>query len=225
MTGNAWRDEMDPFQVRIIDETAKRFSDTQARLTGDDHARWDSLPPDAKTNVSDLVAAVYIAHSQALAAIVPEAGELVSGSPQRAPEACGFDDEDYDSADDEYEHGVDDELDVILSSRGWRSARTDRSLRHDGSDRWCLLKPGRVQVFVSPVVRRGFEVMIWVGGELLEPQLFEIDTAAFISVVPAMEQAVERASLRQLSDADLLASVVEAANPVMRQQSGNASSE
>jgi 50S ribosomal subunit-associated GTPase HflX len=67
--------------------------------------------------------------------------------------------------------------------------------------------------------------MIWVGGELLEPQLFEIDTAAFISVVPAMEQAVERASLRQLSDADLLASVVEAANPVMRQQSGNASSE
>lgn len=67
---------MDPFQVRIIDETAKRFSDARARLTGDEHARWDKLPLDAQTDVSDMVAAVYIAHAQALAAIIPEAGDF-----------------------------------------------------------------------------------------------------------------------------------------------------
>lgn len=216
---------MDPFQVRIIDETAKRFSDTQARLTGDELARWDKLPPDAQKNVSDMVAAVYIAHGQALAAIVPAAGELITDSPQRDSEAWGSDDDDFDPDDDEYEHGVDDRLEILLSSRGWKSARTDDQLRHDGSDRWCLLKPGRVQIFVSPVVRRGFEVMIWVGGALLEPQLFEMDTAAFISVVPAIEQAAERESSRQFGGAALLAAIKEAANSAVREQSGNASNE
>lgn len=225
MTENTWRTEMDPFQVRIIDETAKRFSDARARLNGDESAAWDSLPPDAQTSVSDLVAAVYIAHGQALAAIVPEAGDLASDSPQRHSEAWGFDDEDYDPADDEYEHGVDDELDVFLRARGWRSARTDRNLRHDGSDRWCLLKPESVQIFVSPVVHRGFEVMIWFGGELLEPQLFEMDAAAFISVVPAIEQAAARDSSRQPGGAALLAAIEEAANSVLREKSGNARSE
>ncbi|MCT1394392.1 MULTISPECIES: hypothetical protein [Microbacterium] len=76
MTENTWRNELDPFQVRIIDETAKRFSDTRARLSGDKFAAWDSLPPDEQANVSNLVAAVYVAHGQALAAIVPEVGEL-----------------------------------------------------------------------------------------------------------------------------------------------------
>lgn len=105
------------------------------------------------------------------------------------------------------------------------SARTDEHLRSDGSDRWCLLKPGRVQIFVSPVVRRGFEVMIWVGGELLEPQLFEMDAAAFISVVLAIEQAAARESSRQLDGAALLATIKETANSAVREQSGNASNE
>ncbi|MCT1394391.1 MULTISPECIES: hypothetical protein [Microbacterium] len=120
---------------------------------------------------------------------------------------------------------MDDEIEILLSSRGWKSARTDDQLRHDGSDRWCLLMPGRVQVFVSPVVRRGFEVMIWVGGELLEPQLFEMDAVAFTSAVPAMEQAAERASRQQIGNAALLIALEEAASSAMREQSSNASTE
>lgn len=66
--------------------------------------------------------------------------------------------------------------------------------------------------------------MIWVGGELLEPQLFDGHGSSYLSC--SCNGASCGASFaQQIGNAALLIAIEEAASYAMRDQSGNASNE
>lgn len=96
----------------------------------------------------------------------------------------------YDD-DDDFDFGLDDELDAVLTARGWGSARNS----DDGSvtpfDLWRFGTDDReLSIEIVPVLRRGYMVVVWVGFEMEDPQLHAVDRDALIALVPDFESSL-----------------------------------
>lgn len=102
------------------------------------------------------------------------------------------DDGNYDD-DDDVEFGFDDELDAVLTARGWGSARNS----DDGSvppfDLWRFGTDDReLSIEIVPVLRRGYMVVVWVGFEMGDQQLHAVDRDALIARLPDFETSLNR---------------------------------
>lgn len=72
MHTNAWREEFDSHRLRLFVETARFLADGQARASGDETAAWAHLTPSHRENLTQTVAAVWVAQARAFAKIEAE---------------------------------------------------------------------------------------------------------------------------------------------------------
>lgn len=96
------------------------------------------------------------------------------------------DDGTYDD-DDDNDFGFDDELDAVLTARGWGSAREREMGPAATFDVWRFSTDLGHSIDIVPVLRRGYTVTIWVGSEMRDPQLHAVDRDALIALVPDFE--------------------------------------
>ncbi|MBN8423100.1 hypothetical protein JF531_01020 [Microbacterium esteraromaticum] len=72
MHANAWREEFDSHRLRLFDETARFLADGQAQASGDETIAWARLTPSSRDNLTQTVAAVWVAQARAFAKIEAE---------------------------------------------------------------------------------------------------------------------------------------------------------
>lgn len=72
MNANDWRTEFDTHHMRLFAETARSLADGQARTTNDRSLAWERLTPHHQQNLTQTVAAVFVAQARAFAKIEAE---------------------------------------------------------------------------------------------------------------------------------------------------------
>jgi hypothetical protein len=72
MHSTDWRNEFETHHLRLFDETAQFLADGQARTTNDLSLAWHQLAPQHQENLTQTVAAVFVAQARAFAKIEAE---------------------------------------------------------------------------------------------------------------------------------------------------------
>ncbi|MFK3677974.1 hypothetical protein ACI2IP_09585 [Microbacterium sp. NPDC090218] len=72
MHSKDWRNEFDTHHLRLFDETAQFLADGQARTTKDLSLAWGQLTIQHQENLTQTVAAVFVAQARAFAKMEAE---------------------------------------------------------------------------------------------------------------------------------------------------------
>jgi hypothetical protein len=75
MTRSAWRDAWPDHRVRLVEETSRCMADQRSLRQGGPSTKWDDLSSIQKSDLTELVAWVFLAQEKAMDILI-ERGQL-----------------------------------------------------------------------------------------------------------------------------------------------------